>query len=96
MADNIQMIKRRIMSEFLTEIGVNNANTDKRERLTDDEVQANDAEIQLNSSYWLDEMQSGFDRANALYNLNIKIRVKNVYNTESEDIKIFNSGRSAT
>lgn len=95
-ADNIQMIKRRIMSEFLTEIGVNNANTDKRERLTDDEVQANDAEIQLNSSYWLDEMQSGFDRANALYNLNIKIRVKNVYNTESEDIKIFNSGRSAT
>lgn len=95
-AGDIQMLKRKIMSEFLTEIGVNNANTDKRERLTDDEVQANDAEIQLNSSYWLDELREGFDRANKMYNLNINIKVKDVYNTESEDIKIFNSGRRAT
>lgn len=92
-AGDIQMLKRKIMSEFLTEIGVNNANTDKRERLTDDEVQANDAEIQLNSSYWLEELKEGFERANKMYNLNINIKVKDVYNTESEDIKITNSGR---
>ena len=95
-AGDIQMLKRKIMSEFLTEIGVNNANTDKRERLTDDEVQANDAEIQLNSSYWLDELQEGFDRANKMYNLDIRIKVKDVYNTETEDIKISNSGRRIT
>lgn len=92
-AGDIQMLKRKIMSEFLTEIGVNNANTDKRERLTDDEVQANDAEIQLNSSYWLDELREGFNRANKMYNLNIGVKVKDVYNTETEDIKIFNTGR---
>ena len=95
-AGDIQMLKRKIMSEFLTEIGVNNANTDKRERLTDDEVRANDSEIQLNSSYWLEEMQEGFNKANDMFGLNIRIRVKDVYNTESEDIKIFNSGRRTT
>jgi hypothetical protein len=88
------MLKRKIMSEFLTEIGVNNAITDKRERLTDDEVQANDAEIQLNSSYWLEELREGFNRANKMYNLNINIKVKDVYNTETEDIKISNTGRT--
>lgn len=92
-AGDIQMLKRKIMSEFLTEIGVNNANTDKRERLTDNEVESNNAEIQLNSSYWLENMKEGFDKANAMFNLNIGIKVKEVYNTESEDIKISNSGR---
>lgn len=94
-ANDIQMLKRKIMSEFLTEIGVNNANTDKRERLTDNEVESNNAEIQLNSSYWLDNMKEGFNKANKMFNLNIDIKLKEVYNTESEDIKISNSGRSA-
>ena len=58
-AGDIQMLKRKIMSEFLTEIGVNNANTDKRERLTDNEVEANDSEIQLNAGYWLANMREG-------------------------------------
>ena len=40
-ADDIQLLKRKIVNEFLTEIGINNANLDKRERLTDDEVNAN-------------------------------------------------------
>ena len=70
------------MSEFLTEIGVNNANTDKRERLTDNEVEANDSEIQLNAGYWLDNIREGIEKANAMYNLNITVNLKNVMNTE--------------
>ena len=70
------------MSEFLTEIGVNNANTEKRERLTDNEVEANDSEIQLNAGYWLDNIKEGFDVANRLYNLNLSISLKNTFNTE--------------
>lgn len=87
-ASDIQLLKRKIMSEFLTEIGINNANTDKRERLTDNEVEANDAEIQLNSSYWLENIREGINKANELFNLNIKVSLKKLYNTESEDIKI--------
>lgn len=85
-ASDVQLLKRKIMSEFLTEIGVNNANTDKRERLTDNEVEANDTEIQLNSSYWLDSIREGLDIANKMFNLNVKISLKEVYNTEQEAI----------
>lgn len=90
-ASEVQRLKRQIMSEFLTEIGVNNANTDKRERLTDNEVEVNDHEIQLNSSYWLEQMREGFDKANILFGLSVKLDTKKVYNTEQEDINIVKS-----
>lgn len=86
-AGDIQILKRKIMSEFLTEIGVNNANTDKKERLTDNEVEANDSEIQLNAGYWLDSLKEGFDKTNKMFGLNIGIGLKNTYNTESEAIE---------
>ena len=83
-ASDIQILKRKIMSEFLTEIGVNNANTDKRERLTDNEVEANDSEIQLNAGYWLDQIREGLDKANKMFNLNLAIDLKNTVNTEGD------------
>lgn len=44
-ADKIQELKRTYINEFLTLIGVNNANLNKRERLNTDEVNANNDEI---------------------------------------------------
>ena len=44
-ADDLQDIKRQVMYEFLTEIGINNANVDKKERVNTLEVQANDDEL---------------------------------------------------
>lgn len=90
-ASEVQRLKRQIMSEFLTEIGVNNANTDKRERLTDNEVEVNDHEIQLNSAYWLEQMREGFEKANELFGLSVKLDTKKVYNTEQEDIGLVKS-----
>ena len=81
-AGDIQLLKRKIMSEFLTEIGVNNANTDKRERLTDNEVEANDSEIQLNASYWLENIKEGIATANKMFNLSITAKLKETVNTE--------------
>ena len=81
-AGEIQILKRKIMSEFLTEIGVNNANTDKKERLTDNEVEANDGEIQLNAGYWLDNIKEGLEKANKMFNLNLSVKLKNTLNTE--------------
>lgn len=81
-AGDVQILKRKIMSEFLTEIGVNNANTDKKERLTDNEVEANDSEIQLNSGYWLDNIREGLNKANELFGLNLSVVLKNTFNTE--------------
>ena len=72
------------MSEFLTEIGVNNANTDKKERLTDNEVEANDSEIQLNGGYWLENIKEGIKKTNQMFGLNISVDLKNTTNTEGE------------
>jgi hypothetical protein len=81
-AGEIQILKRKIMSEFLTEIGVNNANTDKRERLTDNEVEANDSEIQLNAGYWLDNIKEGLEKTNKVFGLDLSVELKNTFNTE--------------
>ena len=51
-AGEVQDVKRTIYNEFLTRIGLNNANTDKRERLNSDEVNANNDEIKAAVSYW--------------------------------------------
>ena len=83
-AGDVQILKRKLMSEFLTEIGVNNANTDKRERLTDNEVEANDSEIQLNAGYWLDNIKEGIEQTNSMFGLNLSVKLKNTFNTETE------------
>lgn len=81
-ASDVQILKRKLMSEFLTEIGVNNTNTDKRERLTDDEVQANNGEVQLNAGYWFDNIKEGIEQTNKMFGLNLSVKLKNTFNTE--------------
>lgn len=76
-SDDIQLLKRKIVNEFLTDIGINNTNLDKRERLTDDEVNANNEEVRFNIMHWYDNIQDGIKRANSLFpelNLSCKIR----------------------
>ena len=76
-AKDIQLLKRMIVNEFLTDIGINNANLDKRERLTDDEVNANNEEIRFNIMHWYDNITDGIERVNTLYpevKLSCKIR----------------------
>ena len=86
-AGDVQLLKRKLMSEFLTEIGVNNTNTDKRERLTDNEVEANNGEIQLNAGYWFDNIKEGIEQTNKMFGLNIEVKLKNTFNTESEAVE---------
>lgn len=75
-ANDIQLLKHQILNEFLTEIGINNTNTDKRERLTDDEVNANNDEVYANIQHWYDNISDGINRANKLFNLNLSVRVR--------------------
>lgn len=75
-ANDIQLLKHKIVNEFLTEIGINNTNTDKRERLTDDEVNANNDEVYANIQHYYDNISDGIDRANRLFNLNLSVRVR--------------------
>lgn len=69
-ADDIQLLKSKIYSEFLTRIGVNNANTDKRERLITQEVQANDQQMMLEVRPWLYNINKSFEKVNKMFGLN--------------------------
>lgn len=69
---------RKIEAMFDTEIGIPNANTDKRERLITDEVNANNTETASRCELWLDSLQTGIDKANEMYKINMSVdwRVK--------------------
>ena len=75
-ADDVQLLKRKIINEFLTDIGINNTNLDKRERLTDDEVNANNDEVLANIQHWYDNIQDGINRINSLYNLGLSVKIR--------------------
>lgn len=75
-ANDVQLLKQSIKNDFLTEVGLNNANTDKRERLIVDEVNANNDEVQANVQHWIDNIREGLRRANALFGLNLTVSLR--------------------
>lgn len=64
---------RKIESMFDTEIGIPNANTDKKERLITDEVNANNIETATRCELWLEEIRKGLTKANEKYNLSLEV-----------------------
>ena len=90
-ANDVQLLKQSIKNDFLTEVGLNNANTDKRERLIVDEVNANNDEVQANVQHWLDNIREGLRRANSLFGLNLSVKLRKFdggkANAENENIK---------
>lgn len=70
---------RKIEEEFDTKIGIPNANTDKRERLNTDEVNANNVETAIIAEGWLNSIRTGFKKVKKLYpgvNCSVDWRVK--------------------
>lgn len=65
---------RKTESKFLTEIGIPNANTDKRERLITDEVRSNDVETRSKCEVWLETLQECFDKVNSMFDLNLSVK----------------------
>lgn len=58
---------RNISNMFATEIGLPNANTDKRERLISDEVNANNVETSSKAAMWLEQLQADCERVRAMF-----------------------------
>ena len=84
-ANEIQDTKRSLIAEFLTEIGIDNVNIDKRERLVTDEVNANDEEIRCNVQHWLENIQTGFREANDLFGLDLSVRIRSYEKINREE-----------
>lgn len=64
---------RKIEAMFDTEIGIPNANTDKRERLITDEVNANNVETATRCELWMETIRKELDKANTLFDLTLSV-----------------------
>ena len=70
-ADKLLDCLGAIRDKFLTDIGIPNANTDKRERLNEQEVNANNVETGCKAWLWLKTMERGFEQTRQMFNLSI-------------------------
>lgn len=72
-ADRLLDTMRTIRCQFLTDIGIPNANTDKRERLITDEVNANNFETRAKCAVWLDELKKGCRQAHEMFGIELSV-----------------------
>ena len=78
--------KRTIMNEFLTDIGINNANTDKKERLITDEVAANNGETRALINVVYENIKAGIDSVNKIAGLDIKVRLNDYVEVSQDEL----------
>lgn len=71
--DKIADYKTVLRNELLTNLGIDNSNTDKKERLITDEVNSNNAEIEINKNVMLTERVKACKMINKKFNLNVKV-----------------------
>ena len=64
---------RKIEAMYDTRIGIPNANTDKKERLVTDEINANNVETATMCEQWLESIRKGIDRANNMFGLSLAV-----------------------
>lgn len=74
--DKLQVHKHTLWNECMTFLGVNNANMDKKERLVDDEVQANNEQIMLAAQVMLKSREKACELINELFGLNISVKLR--------------------
>ena len=72
-ADKILDFKHEIKNELLTDLGINNSNTDKKERLISNEVDSNNLEIKINKEVMLMSRKNACEKINKKFGLNISV-----------------------
>jgi hypothetical protein len=75
--DKLTIEKNKLWSECMTFLGINNANTDKRERLVDDEVQANNAQIELSAQVMLKARERAAEAISKLCGCEVTVKMRN-------------------
>ena len=71
---DLQVQKHMIINEFFTDIGVNNANMDKRERMVANEVEANNEQVKACEDVLLRSREEACKRINKIFGLNISVK----------------------
>lgn len=72
-AGDLLTAMREIENQFCTDLGLPNANTNKKERLITDEVNANNVETYTRAAMWLEELQRGCEDASAMFGIDLSV-----------------------
>lgn len=82
-----------VMNEALTYLGINNSNTDKRERLITDEANANNQFIDSCAEMFLEARKRACEEINEKFGLNISVelRVKREVKNETANVSELNA-----
>lgn len=75
-ADKLNILKRQIWNEALTFFGIENANTEKRERLVSDEITSNLGGVQAQRYVMLNAREQAADKINRLFGTNISVKFR--------------------
>lgn len=63
---------RKIKQQFDTEIGIPNANTEKKERLVTDEVNSNNVETRAKLDLWLESLNEGAEKTRKMFGIDLR------------------------
>lgn len=92
-ADKLMLLKHQYWNEALTFLGVENSNTDKRERLITDEVQSNLGAVEAQRFVRLNMRRRACDQINRMFGLNIWVDYRSDFDTKgigetTEDVHV--------
>lgn len=75
-SDKLQILKRQIWNEALTYLGIENANTEKRERLVTDEISSNLGGVSAQRFTRLNARKDACKKINKMFGLNIDVEFR--------------------
>lgn len=82
---DLYTLKKRYYNEALTDMGINNLNVDKKERLVSDEVSSNDEDVLINRNSMLYARKMACEQINAMFGLNIDVKFRNDFMEEKQE-----------
>lgn len=74
--DKLQLQKHAVWNECMTFLGINNANQDKKERLVQNEVEANNEQVEISALMMLKARERACARINEIFGTNISVEIR--------------------
>ena len=71
---DLQVQKHMILNEVFTDLGINNANMDKRERMVANEVEANNEQVEASKDVMLKVREHACKEINRIFGLNMSVK----------------------
>lgn len=82
---DLYTLKKRYYNEALTDMGINNLNVDKKERLVSDEVSSNDEDVLINRNSMLYARKIACKQINDMFGLNVDVKFRNDFMEEKQE-----------